>query len=268
MRNLNDLKPIIVFGGSEGGISMINVTRDYALEGFAALNVAYFAYDGLPKYCAEIPLEYFEEPIEWMLNQEYVKSSSIALHGVSKGSELSLLLASEYPEISVVIAMSATNVIWPGFGGWINHNDSAGRMSSWTKSGKPLPYMDTDFHDSVIYRDFMLFITSDEGPVKSISSFDYFKKQLTFKEVVENASIPINEAHAAILLVSGGKDEMWPSSEMSESIIGLLKEENYQYPYKHIIIENQNHYFDLKEASINGTTCWSEIIDFINHNQK
>lgn len=252
-KNLTELKPIIVLGGSDGGIRMKDITKDYAKEGFAALNVAYFDYESLPKHLAEIPIEYFEEPIEWLLNQEYVKSSTVAIHGFSRGAELSLLLASEYPEISVVIAMSASNVRWGGWGGWGDDRDeSADSKCAWTKSGIPMPYMVTEF-DSVEY-------------YKCINNADYFKRYLLDKEAVKKATIPIHKANAAILLISGAKDDVWSSVEMSESIIDLLQKENYPYTYRHMVFENSTHYFDLKKVRIDEKPYWDSIINFINKN--
>ena len=47
-------------GLSEGG------AESFAREGFAALALAYFELDGLPRELMEIPLEYFEGAIAWL----------------------------------------------------------------------------------------------------------------------------------------------------------------------------------------------------------
>jgi len=127
---------------------------------------------------------------------------------------------------------------------------------------------------------------------KTNNNADYIKKMFLDDTLLEKPIIPIQKSKAAILLISGARDEIWPSLEMSESIIKLLQKENYPYPYKHIVYKNYGHSFDLrktenvetkttndlisKRSHCNGsnkyeimdTPCWSVLIDFIKSNQK
>jgi uncharacterized protein len=254
-KNQDNLIPIIVLGGSDGGIRMKEITRSYAMEGFAALNVAYFDYKDLPKHLAKIPVEYFQKSIKWILSQDYVKSSSVVLHGFSRGAELALLLASEYPDISVAIAMSGSNLRWGGFGGFGEDRDpSADMKPAWIKDGVPMPYMKTEF-DTVEY-------------YKCKNNAEYVKRYLLDTIAVRRASIPIQRSNAAFLLISGRNDDIWPSKQMNQNAIKLLNSVNYKHNYQHLLINGVFHYFDLKSTIYADKTCWNIILDFINANYK
>ena len=77
---------IIVLGGASGGI--ISASYDakmLASHGYAALALAYFAYEDLPPWLINIPLEYFGDAIQWMENHPAVTSNKIGVLGRSKG---------------------------------------------------------------------------------------------------------------------------------------------------------------------------------------
>jgi len=59
----------------------------------------------------EIPLDYIEKAIKWLLNQKNVDKEKLAMMGTSKGAELTLLSASLFPEIKMVIATSPSGAV-------------------------------------------------------------------------------------------------------------------------------------------------------------
>ena len=46
--------------------------------------------------------------------------------------------------------------------------------------------------------------------------------------------IPVEKAKAALLLLSGDKDTLWPSTRMAQQIVDWLKSCEYPYPVEHI----------------------------------
>jgi hypothetical protein len=54
------------------------------------------------------------------------------------------------------------------------------------------------------------------------------------------------------LLLSGKKDEMWPSTEMSELIMQRLKNNDFSFPFEHMAFEGGHAaplgHFDVVEA--------------------
>ena len=87
---------VLALGGAGGGLSE-GAAETFAREGFAALALAYFGLDGLPRELVEIPLEYFEGAISWLRRLPKVGAGRVAVVGNSKGGELALLLGAAYP---------------------------------------------------------------------------------------------------------------------------------------------------------------------------
>ena len=117
---------IIVLGGSGGGITSASYyAKMLASHGYAALALAYFAYEDLPPWLIKIPLEYFGDAIQWMENRHDVTSNIIGVLGRSRGGELALLLGATFPKLKAVVAYVPSHVVWGG-----------GRnISSWTING-------------------------------------------------------------------------------------------------------------------------------------
>jgi dienelactone hydrolase len=90
---------VLVMGGSDGGLSSYTESIASALagHGYPVLALAYFNEPGLPNGLRRIRLEYFRRALGWMGRQREVDPSRIVTFGVSRGGELSLILASTYP---------------------------------------------------------------------------------------------------------------------------------------------------------------------------
>ena len=111
-------KALILLGGSEGGKSWSDQTefiQELVEQGFCVLSLGYFGTGGLPADLRGVPLEYFARAFHWLSTQEgLVVPNDYAVMGVSRGAELALLLGSCYPEISAVIAIAPSSVVFPG----------------------------------------------------------------------------------------------------------------------------------------------------------
>lgn len=96
--------------GTAGGLIEFKASL-LASHGFAALALAYFAYDDLPKVITEVELGYFFEACDWMLAHHDVMSHGLGLMGVSKGAELVLTIAAHRKDISAVVGISPSHAI-------------------------------------------------------------------------------------------------------------------------------------------------------------
>ncbi len=100
--------------GAGGGLSE-GAAETFASEGFAALALAYFGLDGLPRELVEISLEYFEGAIAWLRRHPKVEAGRVAVVGNSKGGELALLLGAIYPEdVGAVVGYAPSPIVWQG----------------------------------------------------------------------------------------------------------------------------------------------------------
>jgi dienelactone hydrolase len=210
---------VIVLGGSDGGIPDRRA-RFIAENGFPALALAYFKTERTPEYLDNIPLEYFDQPIEWLKKSEYTQGGGIVVVGESKGAELALLLASRKPDISGVIAFVPSAVVFQGI-----PKEFWPPRSSWSYMGEEIPFVPYDLSD-----------LPDPGNVLSI-----YRNSLKQQEAVQRATIPVNKIHGPILLFSAADDGMWPSVEMSDMIMRTLKDQGFNHTCEHITYDQAGH---------------------------
>ncbi len=229
--------PVILFGGSSGGNfydSYQNYPEDLVDLGYSVLCLAYFDYNSsgeLPNKLRHIPLEYFKKAMDWMESQKQTSKGRFAVIGNSRGGEAALLLAIEYQAISTVIAIVPSAYVG---GAYDNKRRVSG--SAWCIGGKEIPYVDYQ---------------------KAIANYNPWWKIIEHKEEVEPYAIPVEKMSAALLLLSGENDAVWPSSEMSERIARRLEKNLYKFPFQHISYDAGHN---IRKKS------WPEILQFIQKN--
>lgn len=226
---------VIVLGGSEGGLHELSAAF-LASKGYAALALAYFSYEDLPKYLQNIPLEYFESGINWLRSRPEVRADQIAVLGDSRGGELALLLGSTFPQIKAVIAFAPSGVLWGGLGA----DENCPEQPAWIYHGHPLPFM--GLHD----------LTPDQQKqirkmlqATSFSSTQVFQMMLANWSAVEKASIPVARIHGPVLLISGNADELWPSTRLANMVMDELEQAKHPYPDRHLAYEGVGHFIPL-----------------------
>jgi dienelactone hydrolase len=130
---------ILRLGGSEGGTPAGGSAYMLAAHGYPVLALAYFREPGLPQQLERIPLEYFRRALEWMRKQPEVDPQRIVTFGVSRGGELSLLLASTFPDlVHGAIEYVGANVVLGAIAVGQPRWRTAGQPA-WTYHGKRLP---------------------------------------------------------------------------------------------------------------------------------
>ncbi len=100
-------------------------------HGYPVLSLAYFGEPGLPQNLERIPLEYFRRALAWMREQPEVDPKHVVTFGISRGGELSLLLAATFPElVHGAVGYVPSSTVYPGL------PDSG--QPAWTYRGKPV----------------------------------------------------------------------------------------------------------------------------------
>lgn len=179
--------------GTAGGLIEFKASL-LASRGFAALALAYFAYDDLPKVPTEIELEYFFEACDWMLAHPDVMSRGLGVMGVSKGSELALTIAAHRKEVTAVVGISPAHAV----------------------IGFPLKYRGKPL-------DFLKF----EPDLVKLSK----NGAMTFKESYPDttdapgctADIKVEKIQGDVLLICGADDQNWMAEEMAGKIQSRLR---------------------------------------------
>jgi len=125
---------VVVFGGSEGGLSTSDEAALFAARGFPALAVAYFDDDGVPATLTRVPLEYFDRAARLLSRQPGVDPHRVALLGSSAGGEAALAAAAAFPaRIAGAIAVSSPAAV-------LDSQDGPG--AEYTLAGHDLPTAD------------------------------------------------------------------------------------------------------------------------------
>ena len=196
---------ILIVGGSEGGLHD-QVDRDARAlhrEGYSVLALAFFRGTGQQAQLALIPLELFDHALDWLGEQPEVDTSRLAMIGMSKGAEAALLVASHRPTLNAVVAAAPSSVTWPGFD-WARFRGL--KKASWSLNAKALPMLP--------YGRF-----NWSGGIRSI-----YEDGLTALADHPEAVIPVERSRAAMLLICGGKDQVWPSLAMAEQVAARVRE--------------------------------------------
>lgn len=121
---------LVVFGGSEGGLSTGLAAAVLAAQGYPALALAYFDEPGLPATLTDIPLEYFAKAVTLLRAQPGVDPHHVLVQGASRGGEAALLLGATYPDLidGVVAGVPSSRV----------HSSTDGASPAWTLHGRPV----------------------------------------------------------------------------------------------------------------------------------
>lgn len=217
---------VLVLSGSEGGINNWNAAL-LASHGYAAFALAYFGIEDLPKELVNIPLEYLKNGIDWMRAKKSVDADRIAVIGASKGGELSLLLASMFPEIKAVVAYASGSLIGTGI-----DREHSGNVSSWSYQGNPLPFA----HCKATPEFTAQFRAG--APLRLLLLNEPCLKD---QEAIRGAVIPVEKIKGAVLLITGGDDQTGHSSLSAEMIMRTLKEHKHAYPYQHLSYKSAGH---------------------------
>ena len=210
---------VIVLGGSEGGLFTVrSMAPLLASHGYAVLGLGYFrgrepGLSTLPPTLEDIPLETLEAGRRWLLAQPGVVADRLALVGVSKGAELALLGAAAYTWIDAVAAFAPSHVVWEGIA---PAPSTRGLRSSWTLAGRPLPFVPWSL-PAEQRGDRIRLLTGSSRLTDA-----HLESLAEASDAIAPATIPVERSRAAMLLVAGIDDAMWPSAHAAGQIEARL----------------------------------------------
>jgi len=199
---------VLVFGGSEGGLSngVALQASLLASHGYPALALAYFNEPGLPPTLQNVPLDYFVSALNWLGRQPGVDAGRIAVIGASRGTEAALLLGAHFPQlVHAVAAYAPSSVVNSG----ISPTSVGG--PAWTLGGKPVPTIAP-------------YEWEDPSPASD-----------------PQAIIPVEDIQGPVLLVSGTNDHLWPSPRYAAAIMARLDAAHDRFPHQSLVYPGAGH---------------------------
>ncbi len=235
---------IITLSGSNGGYGE-NRAQLLASNGFAVLALAYFGVEELPPNLQDIPLEYFETAFAWIKKQPQIDSYRVGIYGVSRGAELALILGSLFPQsVQAIAAVVPSSVVYGGL--------SETPVNAWLYRGQAVlpfaPVPKTNFSGETG--------KDPAHPASIVQNFlDGMKDQMAFKA----AAIPVEKIQASLLLISGGDDQMWPSSLYAAQIQQRLKENNSTIICQHLHYPKAGHGINIPNIPQPGPVYFHPI---------
>ncbi len=226
---------IIVLSGSDGGWGSVHNARLLASKGFIALALPYFGVDGLPQSLDQISVNYFQSAIDWLEKHDRIIKDKIGILGKSKGGEAALLLASYDARIKAVVGNGASGLIW----GCVCSNGT----SSWSYNGSPLPYIKSESDPNY---------QRGEGELLNIG-INYKYRIKKAGQAIKKYEIPVEKINGPVLLISGKKDDIWPSFQLSEMVMNRLAQNQFPHEFQHLSYENAGHSISSTFLPVRGT---------------
>ena len=199
---------IVLFGGSEGSVNP-NLAALLSTNGYEVFAMYFFGKNNLQKELVHVPIEVFE-PIKSYVASHARQSKPLTVVGQSKGAELGLLLASYYPkDVDNLVLYAPSAYTWQGLS-----NDYSNQKSSWTYKNKELPFLKLDDSSPETWVSFLIDMLVGR-PLEFAPMYDSIIQRTNNKS---EATISLKPVKANLLMFAGGKDSVWPSSSMAQTI--------------------------------------------------
>lgn len=200
---------VLVLGGSEGGLFPSRAAL-LAASGFRTLSLAYFQYEGRPREGRNLPLEYFEKALRYLLKTGRGKTGLI---GISRGSEAAQLTALKWPDlVDALILWVPSHMINRGLD-LVGGNDFRRETSAmWSVGGALIPgvgFLQEDIRATAL-RD------RDFATPSGRRYAEEFRRAWDAAE--DHFRIPIEDYEGPVLCVAGAQDALWPSAYGAERI--------------------------------------------------
>lgn len=257
---------VILIGGSAGGLDFARPAAQRACEaGLASLALAYWRFEGLPTALEEIPLEYFDKSIAWLMERPEMDAQRIGIVGYSRGGEGALLIASRNPAIKAVAG------IVPGshVGASIDFSDFFRLQSAWSSKGQPLPFVTSrPDRPGADWRKAMA-----EMPPPSVEQARRDFSETLSKPTADEAAIPVEQINGPVMLIAAGKDSVWSSELMVRFLEKRLVEFNFPHAVISVRYADAGHSFipdafdtQTQEDDHAGANAWRSLVNFLKQN--
>ncbi len=248
----HDGKPhpgIIVLHGSEGGtLPYFHLDAQmYAANGYAALAFCWYNCRKNPITSPYSPLKNIElmktvEAISWLKNSNYVGDKKVGLHGVSRGAEQAMILASLDESRRLLSAISAHT---PADRIVSGYNWSSMDKRCWICAKLDLSCFNNT-HDVAQWA----WEQMKWNP--SCGEFPEFPDQmnawlLNGVPLQKGAVIEVEKFGKPIFLSVGDKDELWDYQQTVRIYERLQK---FEQPSELLLIPGEGHNFNLKNENI------------------
>lgn len=166
-----------------------------ASRGFLVLTVALYGHDDMPKNIKEVHLDYLEEAIQFLKNQNMVVNKGVGVISLSKSGDLALSVASYLPGVQAVV--------------WINGCSANVALPLRYKKRQILPALKFDASK--------LISTESGAFITKYAMLD------PLREENRATLVPIERAAGHFLFVASEDDLNWDSKAYMDEMVDRLK---------------------------------------------
>lgn len=202
-----------------------------AAHGYSVFCVEYFGAPGLRESLVDVPLEEFESAANWLLDSADVRGDSVGVVGFSRGGEAALLVGSTFDSVGVVVAYVPSCYVWAA-PSWMRGVGED--QPSWTLNGEPVPYLPID-----------RYITNHDDLGEPLGGDEPSASTLALERAsrheIERATIPVETVDGPVLLISGGRDTVWPCSLFAERAAERLARHDHPWAFEHRCFREAGH---------------------------
>lgn len=247
-----------LYGGLKSRKLIEDASAIFANQGFVSLTLAYFGFEGLPRFYSKAPLrlELFEKGFDYLSSLRYVDSNALGVYGISKGGELAVALASLLPQVKAAVCANGSVV------------------STWS---------DTYYKDHHFHR-----IGFDKNGFRKLPDGSYVTRDGCRPfDATSPSTYPFQNSDAQMLMICGLDDQSIPQEilgaffkhtmkqhgknnfEVAEyEGLGHLIDAPYVPPctlYPHSLLNNNNLYYgggDIEVHSKQVVRVWDKVTGF------
>ncbi|WP_446665887.1 alpha/beta fold hydrolase [Flexivirga sp. B27] len=198
---------VLTIGGSSGRIDD-DRARLLAAHGALAMSIRWFGGPGQPDGPRLVPLETFTGALDRLA----ADCDRLVISGMSFGAEAALLTASYDERVDGCIGFAPSSQAW----GYIDPDGN--KVSHWTREGQPVAFVPFD-----------LGWEPDTDQPAYVGMYEQSLRTAD-AETVANATIPVERINE-LLLVAGGDDQVWPSTDFAERIVARRREHDLDTAY-------------------------------------
>lgn len=249
---------VLILHGSEGSTQFTEFTaRALASEGYPALALRYFGGKDQPKHLVRVPIDNLDIAMDWLAKRPEIDPNKVVVLGFSRGAELALSYASMNPKVRGVVAVAPSCMRFQGFIDMATPTSEA----AFTYKGKDLPFSVVLFQGKPLDETYAPSLKAKHGEAQWIDA---------------------QTINGPILLFSGQKDGVWPSSTLSAKLVERLKASKFPHEVEwhdypdagHVLLAKVNEkytesmaptYFGGTKAGVFSAMkdAWPRLIGFL-----
>jgi dienelactone hydrolase len=224
---------VVLLGGAEGGLHEDDAAL-LAAHGYAVLALAYYGAPGLPATMQRIPLEYFDEAVNYLRKCGQVRAHQIAVIGASKGGEAALLAAATLPGITAAASIVGSGAVTQGISQDVVSGAFLDIMSTpvacWTYRDRDLPYLPN---------------TVTPELERLVSTGQPVPLRLAFESALSDArlpaaTIPVERINGPVLLISSTDDQGYGPA-FHDIAARRLADRDHRHPWRHVVHPQAGH---------------------------